>query len=244
MFDLPSLRKETRYGIPAADQLLFNRYYIVGYSYYFRQPKWALEIVDPPTIKLEELEKVDRTNNFRSDYRIPQMFRADLVDFYKSGYDRGHLVPSADLNETNIQNSETFLLSNMSPQKPELNRQAWQNLEREIRNLNATEDIWETYVVTGPIFNFDQPVEVIGTNDSNDVTIPVPHAYFKSILAEDKKGDLLIWSFMIENDSASKDLENYLVPTTKVEQYAGIKLWDKLVGTEIEKEKNQVREMW
>jgi len=47
MLTQPSLRPETRYGMPAADQILFNRDYIIGYSYYFRQAKWALEIVDP-----------------------------------------------------------------------------------------------------------------------------------------------------------------------------------------------------
>lgn len=43
---------------------------------------------------------------------IPEMFRADLVDYKDSGYDRGHLVASANQRETALQNSETFLLSN------------------------------------------------------------------------------------------------------------------------------------
>ena len=62
MIDLPSLKRETRYGMPAADQILFNRHYVVGYSYYFRQAKWALEIVDP---NKEDVTTVDRMNNFR-----------------------------------------------------------------------------------------------------------------------------------------------------------------------------------
>ena len=95
MLDIPSPRKETRYGMPAADQILFNRYYITGYSYYFRQPKWVMEIVDPPTINGDP-EGVERSDNFRPDFRVPHLFRADLVDFKGSGYDRGHLVPSAD----------------------------------------------------------------------------------------------------------------------------------------------------
>ena len=45
MFDLPGLKRETRYGMPAADQIIINRHYTIGYSYYFRQAKWALEIV-------------------------------------------------------------------------------------------------------------------------------------------------------------------------------------------------------
>jgi len=243
MIDIPSLRKETRYGAPAADQILFNRYYVAGYSYYFRQPKWTLEIVNPPVINAEP-EGVARSDNFRPDYRIPQMFRADLVDFKRSGFDRGHMVPSADQRGLDIQNSETFLLTNMSPQKPDLNRHIWRRLENEVRVLNNEEDILETYVVTGPVFNFDLPVSVIGTNDSNDVTIPVPHAYFKSILTEDKKGNLRMWSFMMKNEGSDQPLSDLLVPTAKLERYAGIKLWDRLVGSEIEKEKSQIRPMW
>jgi len=243
MTDLPSLREETRYGMPAADQILFNRYYICGYSYYFRQAKWVLEIVNPPTINGDP-DGVERLDNFRPDYRIPQMFRADLVDFKSSGYDRGHMVPSANHRELDIQNSETFLLSNMSPQKAELNRRIWRKLEKEIRELNKKEEVLETYVVSGPIFNFDKAITTIGTNDDNDVSIPVPHAYFKSVLTEDINGKLHMWSFILPNEECNKTLAEFLVPTTKVEQYAGILIWDRLVGSEIEKEKRKVREMW
>ena len=55
MIDIPSLKRETRYGMPAADQILFNRHYIIGYSYYFRQAKWALEIVDSEKLSLNDL---------------------------------------------------------------------------------------------------------------------------------------------------------------------------------------------
>ena len=41
--ELQYLRPETKYGVPAADKVLFNRNYIIGYSYYFRQAKWALD---------------------------------------------------------------------------------------------------------------------------------------------------------------------------------------------------------
>lgn len=236
--DIPSLRRETRYGMPAADHLLFNRHYVLGYSYYFRQAKWALEIVDPDNPGL------DRLDNFRPDYRIPEMFRADLVDYSGSGYDRGHLVASANQRETELQNSETFLLSNMSPQHSQFNRKIWRELEEEVRHLNQKVQTLETYVICGPIFYFDQSVECIGDNDSNEVTIPVPHAYFKSVLAENKKGALHMWSFLLPNKESNHPLGAFLVPTSLVERLAGIKLWERLVGRKIEKEKNKVRKMW
>jgi len=236
--DLPNLRRETRYGMPAADQIMFNRHYVLGYSYYFRQAKWALEIVDPDNPGL------DRLDNFRPDYRIPEMFRADLVDYTGSGYDRGHLVASANQRETELQNSETFLLSNMSPQRPQFNREIWSELEAAVRNLDAKTRILETYVICGPIFYFDQPVETIGSDDPNDVTIPVPQAYFKSVLTENNRGVLHMWSFVLPNEESDQSLDTFLVPTTLVEKLAGIKLWERLVGKKIDREKARVRRLW
>ena len=231
-------KRETRYGVPAADLILFNRFYVLGYSYYFRQAKWALEIVD------QGKEPLERADNFRSDYRIPEMFRADLANYQGSGYDRGHLVPSADKTETDLQNSETFLLSNMSPQKPEFNREIWKNLENAVRQLDEPTKIFETYVISGPIFNFDVPVVTMESKAKKGVTLPIPHAYFKSILTENSRGALHMWSFIIPNEETDKPLKDFLVPTTKVEKYAGILLWERLVGRKIELEKNKIRKMW
>jgi len=238
MLEIPSDKPETRYGMPAADQILFNRHYAVGYSYYFRQAKWALEIVDP------DKTNVERTDNFRSDYRVPQMFRADLADYRNSGFDRGHLVASANQREVEIQNSETFLLSNMSPQHPDLNRKIWKDLEKAVRELNDKKNIYETYVLSGPIFDFNKIVVTIGSEDSNGVTLPVPHAYFKSILTENDRGALHMWSFLIPNQASKKPLESFRVPTAQVERYSGLCLWERLVGEKIEKEKNKIRKMW
>ncbi len=238
MLDLPNLRRETRYGLPSADQVLFNRHYVLGYSYYFRQAKWALEIVDP------EKSDIARADNYRPDYRVPESFRADLADYRNSGYDRGHLVASANQSDTEIQNSETFLLSNMSPQQPGFNQHIWKKLETAIRQLDARDEVFETYVICGPVFYFDTDVSVIGAQDDNGVTLPIPHAYFKSVLTENNKGALHMWSFIIPNKSSRKPLKDFLVPTREVEKLSGLFLWESLVGTKIKREKNRVRKMW
>ena len=243
MSEVPSLRRETRYGIPAADQVLFNRYYLIGYSYYFRQAKWALEIISSDR-KYIAPEQVERIDNFRPDFRIPEMFRADLVDYKASDYDRGHLVASADKSETKLQNSETFLLSNMSPQVASFNWGVWAKLESEIRRLDAQEKIYETYVISGPVFDFVKLVNSIGTSDDNDVSIPIPHAYFKSVLTENNRGTLKMWSFIIPNKATNNPLEDFQVSTATVEKYAGIQLWERLMGTKMEKEKKKIRTLW
>ena len=236
--ELPNSRREIRYGMPAADQVMYNRHYVLGYSYYFRQAKWAIEIIDP------DFQGLERSDSYRPDYRIPEVFRADLVDYLHSGYDRGHLVASANQRETELQNSETFLLSNMSPQKPQFNRRIWGELEIAIRNLDSKSRILETYVICGPVFYFDRSVECIGAGDSNEVSIPIPHAYFKSILTENNKGTLNMWSFLMPNEESDEPLDSFLVPTTLIEKLAGINLWEKLVGKKINREKSRVRKMW
>ncbi|PCJ63924.1 MAG: DNA/RNA endonuclease G [Bacteroidetes bacterium] len=234
----PNLKKEARYGLPAADQILFNRYYTIGYSYYFRQAKWALEIIDP------DKSEVERLDNFRPDYRIPERFRADLAAYAGSGFDRGHLVASANQRELEIQNSETFLLSNMSPQAPELNRRVWKELEGAVRKLNEGKKILETYVVCGPLFYFDTEVIMMGSEKKDGVTLPIPHAYFKSILTENNRGALHMWSFIIPNEATDKEIKDFQVKTSKIEKISGLFLWENLVGTKMRSEKNRIRKIW
>lgn len=235
----PNLKRETRYGLPAADQILYNRHYVLGYSYYFRQAKWALEIVDPDKSDLE------RADNFRSDYRVPEKFRADKDVYEGSGFNRGHLVASANQLETEIQNSETFLLSNMCPQIPKFNSGIWKKLEKAVRHLDSSKKVFETYVISGPLFYFDQEVVMMGDDDERiAVTLPIPHAFFKSVLIEKNTGTINMYSFIIPNEKTNGNLEDFLVKTSKVEKISGLFLWETLLGTKMMREKNRIRKMW
>ncbi|MFK7758201.1 MAG: DNA/RNA non-specific endonuclease [Flavobacteriales bacterium] len=236
--DLSNLKRETRYGVPAADQILFNRHYVLGYSYYFRQAKWALEIIDPS-------QEVSRKDHFRSDYRIPERFRADKEVYEHSGLDRGHLVASLNQSDSEIQNSETFLLSNMCPQIPSFNSGVWKRLETAIRTLDSDKKVLETYVISGPIFFFDQEVKMMGDDVKGiDVTLPIPHAFYKSVLTERNTGTINIWSFIIPNATSDLPLEDYRVETSKLEKIAGLTFWEALKGSKMKGKKDRIRKMW
>lgn len=239
MLNHPNLKRETRYGLPTADQILYNRHYVLGYSYYFRQAKWALEIVD------SDKTEVTRKDVFRSDYRIPEKFRADEDVYKKSGYEKGHLVSSANQIETQVQNSETFLLSNMCPQVPKCNKGKWKELESAVRKLDSDKKVFETYVISGPLFYFDKEVKMMGDNKEGiDVTLPIPHAFFKSVLVEKNTGTINMWSFIIPNEESTEALDFFQVKTTKVEKIAGLFLWETLLGTKMMKKKNRTTKMW
>lgn len=236
------IQRELRYGAPVCDEILIGRYFTIGYSWYFRQAKWALEIINRNDYLMSDVE---RLNNFRADIRIPERFRAGLNPYHGSGYDRGHLVASANNNVLDIQNSETFLMSNMSPQKPNFNRRIWKDLEEATRKLNDQDDILETYVLTCPVFYFGRAVETIGDeNDDYGIDIPVPHAFIKSVLAEDKRGKLKLWTFEMENKELNGNLEDYLVVTYDAEQIVGGRFWDRISGGDMHEQKKNPIPIW
>ena len=242
MSDPFQIQPELRYGAPVCDEILTGRYFTIGYSWYFRQAKWVLEITNPNSHFAWEVERRD---NFRADIRIPRRFRAGLKAYKGSGYDRGHLVASANHDELEIQNSETFLLSNMSPQKPDLNRRIWRDLEIAIRKLNDRRNILETYVLTAPVFYFDKKIETIGDEtDKYGIDVPVPHAFVKSVLAEDNRGRLKLWTFEMENKRLTGNLEDYLVVTYDAEQKVGGRFWDRVAGGDLHSQKKRPGKMW
>ena len=97
----------------------------VRYSLTDRIPRLVVEVLTP--LKLQGT--VSREDDFRADERLPLNARADLSDYRGSGYDRGHLAPAADFKYSPTAMSNSFLLSNIAPQEPSFNQQAWNGLE-------------------------------------------------------------------------------------------------------------------
>jgi endonuclease G len=88
------------------------------------------------TLRSSDVGPVDRSNRFREDSDLPRQFkRVDDDDYRESGYDRGHLCNSEDRTSSVFLNEETFLMSNMIPQTPELNRGPFKFLEAYCRKL-------------------------------------------------------------------------------------------------------------
>ena len=86
---------------------------------------------------------------------------------------------------------------------------------------------------------------MIGGQDENiKVTLPIPHAFFKSVLTERNTGTIYMWSFIIPNKESDDDLEKFLVETSKVEKISGLFLWETLLGTKMMNKKNKIKGMW
>ena len=232
--EIPQLFRETRYGMPTADQILPNRNYLIGYSYLFRQPRWAMQVIDGRAKDVS----VDREDCFRTDLRIPEEFRATIADYSGSGYDRGHLVPSADNNSSRLENSETFLISNMAPQHPDLNRKVWRILEDKVRKTALIQKVVEVYAISGPVFDITKPFSKIGDD------VVVPHEFFKTILVEDNRGKFKFYSFLIPNkEMDNQEVNDFATSVNYIEFRTGLKLWDRLKGQTVDKEKKKKRKI-
>lgn len=155
--DCPQLYPLGKTIVVANDIELCNSFYAVQYN----------PITLEPSISVEKFRAghADRSNDFHPDLRLDAATRAERSDYAHSGFDQGHLTPAADAT-TDEEMHDTFLLSNMTPQEPTLNRESWRMLEIHVRQLNPD------YVLTGAIY--PAMPALIGLHH-----VPVPSGYYK-----------------------------------------------------------------
>ena len=185
-----------------------------------------------------------RQDDFRPDSSLPNgWFQVDDTDYQGSGFDRGHVVPSADRTASIADNSATFLMTNMIPQAPDNNRNTWGNLEEFSRDLvigepnNSTDDK-ELYIVAG-----SYGVGGIGSSGSLDAivtpsgNITVPERTWKAILVLDNPGDGIadvttdnrIIAVDIPNEqNISTNWQDFLVSVDDLELATGLDLFSNL----------------
>ena len=85
--------------------------YTLNYDEQHEQASWVAYILTSTHIR----GTVNRTNDFREDYKV-KTGSASLSDYKGSGYDRGHLAPAGDMKWSSTAMSESFFMSNISPQ--------------------------------------------------------------------------------------------------------------------------------
>jgi endonuclease G len=194
-------------GYPLAhtgDTILTYTGFHLAYNEQFEQAAWVAYVLTRDEI---ESGTIERTNNFRSDTSIVTG-SASLADYRGSGFDRGHLAPAGDMKWDQLAMSQSFLMSNMSPQLPAFNRGIWRKLETEVRNWALEKD--SLYVITGPLFS---PADsLIGKNG-----VGVPGYYFK-VLVDLSPPDHDMIAFLLPNSGSSEDLIQFAITVDSLEQ--------------------------
>ena len=218
-------------GIPKKEKdtsnlkLLINTGYIAGYDDSLMNPIWVayrLGNMKGPF----EYKNWERPDRFIPDYRTRSKVGHDALS--GSGYDRGHMAPSATLVSQygQIGQLETYLMSNICPQTPALNQRLWAELEKIEREQISQDDtpskeVHELFVLTGPIFK-EGPAKL-----SSGVAIPWG---FYRILAFRKGylGTIKAVAYIIPQIPGSSSLNDYLSTTDKVEEMTGLNFFPEL----------------
>jgi endonuclease G len=192
---------------PYTDTILSYSGFDLGYNEEFEQAAWVAYV-----LTREEIDSghVERTDNFRPDTNIATG-SASLADYRRSGFDRGHLAPAGDMQWDLLAMSESFLMSNMSPQTPQFNRGIWRLLETEVRNWALEKD--SIYVITGPVLSSVD--SLIGDNE-----VGVPRYYFK-VLVDLSPPDHSMIAFLLPNLASSDSLMHFAVTVDSLERVTG-----------------------
>ena len=182
-----------------------HTYYTLSYSEADKQSEWVAYYLTPASINGPQ----KRSSKFLADPLLSNPIGPS--SYSKSGYDRGHLCPAADMKLNSVSMNETFYMSNMSPQAPTFNRGIWSKLENLVRRWALQKN--GVYVVTGPLLN-----KSCGTVNQK---ITVPCAYYKIIFKQTAKGVEAI-AFLLPNAGSAQLLMEFVVSIDYLETLTGI----------------------
>jgi endonuclease G len=225
--------RNVRFGMPAPakadpaskDAYLIERpQYVLSYSDAKRTANWVCW-----NLNAGDIGKTKRAPAFLPDPGLPRGFQAvKSSDYDRSGFDRGHMCPSADRSDSEENNRATFYTTNIVPQSPQCNQHGWERFERHCRDL--TRDGSELYVAAGPFgeggTGRDGERAAVGKPQ-----VVVPAAVWKVVMVlpnaealptQDTRA-LAVW--MPNDMTVSDDWKRYAVPVAEVERRTGFKFF-------------------
>ena len=218
-----------RHGFPSLDTIRSFDNFILSYDRRNRTANWVLEHLNREQISGEPIDR--STMEFFEDSSIHEYFRATNLDYKGSGYDRGHLAAAGNHRLDKKQCSQTFVLSNISPQVGKgFNRDMWNKLEKYCRyKANRSDNLW---VCTGPLYlpkretdgKLYVKYEVIGKNH-----VSVPTHFFKVLVIE-QKGVFDLEAYVMPNTAIDDKtpLESFRVPVDTIERAAGLLFFQRI----------------
>jgi len=199
------------------------------YSEKYKMAKWVVHIISGDILD----GKVNRTNNFREDPKIPhttveedffvQIPQSDgSIHFKGFGYDRGHLAPSADFKWSETALSESYYYSNITPQTPEFNRGKWAEIESFLRSYIYNNPNSYLHVVTAPVLKEGLPIIEKSVNK-----ISIPEYHYKIAADLDKNVGI---AFLVPQRDINYPIEWYAVTIDSIETLTGINFFPTLTS--------------
>jgi endonuclease G, mitochondrial len=232
----PATSEHILYGYPSTTgTILVRKGYVLDHDNAKKVATWVSYHLKDAYL----VQNVPRPKNFRPDPDLPKGQRSELVDYSQNSkiYDRGHQAPAEDMRREKQTESETFLLSNMSPQIKKFNEITWEKLEAKVRDWAKKRK--NIYVMTGPIYA--KTYKTIGPNK-----VAVPSAYYKIIVSCNTKLTSLdaIAFILPHKDLGATPIENYISTIDEVEKETGLNFLPDLTTQVQNKLEAKKAEMW
>lgn len=181
-----------------------HSYYSLSYNEVHEQAEWLYYKLSHDMFETN----IERTDNYRYDSKVSSG-SSFPKDYYKSGYDRGHLAPAGDMKKNLTSMSESFYMSNISPQDPSFNRGVWKKLESLVRTWAHENEI---HVVVGGVLKS-------GLKKIGESKVSVPKYFYKIVY--DQYDNKMI-GFVIPNEKVDSSLEFYVFKIDDIESLTGI----------------------
>jgi endonuclease G len=188
--------------VSTTNYLAVKKGYVMSYNGVEGRANWV-----GWTLRASDLGPIDRSNRFREDTNLPRGFkRVDDDDYRESGYDRGHLCNSEDRTSTEYLNEETFLMSNMIPQTPELNRGPFKFLEAYCRKLVLKKG-QQLLIYSGGV----------GSKGRLASGVPIPHYCWKAVYTPTEE----FYVLFPNEHTLEKNWKKYVVTKDRLEKMTG-----------------------
>lgn len=212
--------KATGWGINTWFRTFRNHGFIVGYSDIRGNPLWTEYAIYPVD---ESIPSLPRPSHFKTDWRAINRVKHD--SYTKSGYDRGHNAPNYAISHLYGKEgqSDSFLMTNISPQTPKLNRQFWQRLEEvEVKYFTKLAD--KVWVITGPVFT--------GSTErlSSSWRVEIPDAFYKIYITQAKRNqDFKVLAFLVpQTVKGNEPLAQFVTSIDNIEAQTGLDFFSDL----------------
>ena len=207
LLELPALQEEDVIIVYSGFALCYNPDRLI--------PDWVAYELTAEEVGGE----VPRARGFSMDMNY-QGRQAMREDYSNSGWDKGHMAPSADMKWSQAAMTESFYLTNICPQDPTLNGRDWHALENRVRDW--AQRYGRVWVVCGPIVRDNQ----YGTIGERAVT--VPDGFYKAVLRQDADETWHAIACVFDNNATRQPLKDAVVTVDALEAQIGYDLFANL----------------
>ncbi|MEO6876568.1 MAG: DNA/RNA non-specific endonuclease [Opitutaceae bacterium] len=212
----------TRAGYPNRWTLLTNAGYESAYDETFRNPAWVAYHLHGTAGT-----SAPRQNGYTTDLRtVAKVAQTD----YPHGYDHGHMAPNEAIAEFygDAAQAETFLMTNMLPQRHGLNAGPWKS-EETMEYAKWEPEFHDVWVIDGPVYTTADGQALVPTDRYGAKQVGIPVACFKIVMTKRSGGQIQTLAFIMPQEPGpGHAAREYLTSIREIERRTGLNFFSSL----------------